>query len=247
MTAVLQLVMGPLSDRFGRRPVILAGLAIFILGSLGCLLATGVWTSRFFRMVQAAIISGAAVSRAVIREFRQRAENRQSHGYLAMAWGIAPMLGPMFGGALDQLFGWRASFWAFFGVGTAVLVLCWFDLSETNKTRSETFAQQFRAYPTLLGSGRFWGYSVCMAFSVGAFFAFLGGAPLVAATVFHMPPATLGLTLGTITSGFILGSFLSGRYAGRYGLTNMMLAGRIVACAGLSAGLALVVAASSTK
>ncbi len=242
MTAVLQLVMGPLSDRVGRRPVILAGLVIFIFASLGCLLATDVWTFLFFRMLQAAIISGHAVSRAVIRDSAHAQKAASLMGYLSIAWAIAPMLGPVFGGALDQLFGWRASFWAFLGFGAAVLALCWVDLGETNKTPSETFAKQFQTYPKLFRSRRFWGYSLCMAFSVGAFYAFLGGAPLVAATVFQMSPATLGFYMGTITAGFVLGSFLSGQFAARCALTTMMIAGRIVACTGLIVGLGLLLA-----
>jgi MFS family permease len=83
-----------------------------------------------------------------------------------------------------------------------------------------------------------------MAFSTGAFYAFLGGAPLVAKTVFEMSPATLGFYMGTMTAGFMLGSFLSGRYASRYRLTTMMIAGRIVACASLAVGLLLFLAGS---
>jgi Bcr/CflA subfamily drug resistance transporter len=239
MTAVLQLVMGPLSDRFGRRPVVLAALVIFVLASLGCLLATDIWTFLVFRMMQGAIISGYAVSLAIIRDSAPAQKAASLMGYVAMAWAVAPMLGPMFGGALDELFGWRASFWAFFGFGGAVLCLCWVDLSETNKTPSETFMQQFRSYPALFRSRSFWGYALCMAFSTGAFYIFLGGAPLVAATVLEMSPATLGFYMGTITAGFVLGSFLSGRFAARHALTTMMIAGRIIACAGLILGLVL--------
>jgi Bcr/CflA subfamily drug resistance transporter len=239
MTAVLQLVMGPLSDRFGRRPVVLAALVIFVLASLGCLLATDIWTFLVFRMMQGAIISGYAVSLAIIRDSAPAQKAASLMGYVAMAWAVAPMLGPMFGGALDELFGWRASFWAFFGFGGAVLGLCWVDLGETNKAPSETFMQQFRSYPELFRSRSFWGYALCMAFSTGAFYIFLGGAPLVAATVLEMSPATLGFYMGTITAGFVLGSFLSGRFAARHALTTMMIAGRIIACAGLVLGLVL--------
>jgi Bcr/CflA subfamily drug resistance transporter len=239
MTAVLQLVMGPLSDRFGRRPVVLAALVIFVLASLGCLLATDIWTFLVFRMMQGAIISGYAVSLAIIRDSAPAQKAASLMGYVAMAWAVAPMLGPMFGGALDELFGWRASFWAFFGFGGVVLGLCWVDLGETNKAPSETFMQQFRSYPELFRSRSFWGYALCMAFSTGAFYIFLGGAPLVAATVLEMSPATLGFYMGTITAGFVLGSFLSGRFAARHALTTMMIAGRIIACAGLILGLVL--------
>jgi Bcr/CflA subfamily drug resistance transporter len=239
ITAVLQLIMGPLSDRYGRRPVLLAGLAIFVLASLGCALATDIWIFLGFRILQGAIISGAALSSAVVRDMVPAQEAASLMGYIAMAMAIAPMLGPMFGGALDQLFGWRASFWAFVGLGAAVLVLCWVDLGETNNAPSDTFAKQFQSYPELIRSRRFWGYASCTAFSTGAFYAFLSGIPLVARTVFELPPAKLGVYMGTITAGYFLGSFLSGRYAKRFALTTMMISGRIAACSGLLLGLAL--------
>ena len=241
-TAILQLIVGPLSDRFGRRPVMLAALVIFCLASVGCLLAADVWTFLLFRMMQAAIISGYTVSLAVVRDTVGAQRAASLIGYLAMAWAIAPMLGPMLGGLLDELFGWRASFWAFFGFGIFVLALCWIDLRETNQTPSETLKKQFRAYPELVRSRRFWGYALCMAFSTGGFYAFLGGAPLVAGALFDVPPTLVGVYMGSITAGFVFGSFLAGRFAARYPLATMMIVGRIVACLGLILGL-LVLAA----
>jgi len=242
MTAVLMLIIGPLSDRIGRRPVLLGGLVIFVVASLGCLLATNIWVFLLFRMLQGVIICGWVLSNAVIRDTVPTQAAASLLGYLAMAWSVAPMLGPLFGGTLDELFGWRASFLAFIGFGVAILGLCWVDLGETNKTPSDTFMTQFQSYPELFRSRRFWGYALCMAFSTGAFYAFLGGAPLVAVTVLAMSPATLGFYLGTITVGFTLGSFLSGRYAKRFPLTTMMISGGLVACAGLTVGLVLVLA-----
>jgi MFS transporter, DHA1 family, multidrug resistance protein len=241
-TTVLQLLIGPLSDRVGRRPVILASLVIFVVASLGCLLATDVWIFLLFRTMQAAIVSGFALSRVIIRDTEPAQKAASLMGYLAIAWAIAPMLAPMLGGALDQLFGWRANFWAFLGFGSAVLVLCWLDLGETNKNPSETFVKQLQAFPSLLRSRRFWGYSLCMAFSMGALYAFLAAAPLVATTVFGVSPAMLGFYMGSTAAGFILGSFVSGQLAARHPLTTMMVAGRIVASAGLAVGLGLLLA-----
>jgi MFS transporter, DHA1 family, multidrug resistance protein len=242
MTTVLQLLIGPLSDRVGRRPVILVSLVIFALASLGCLLARDVWTFLLFRTMQAAIVSGFVLSRVIIRDTEAAQKAASLMGYLSVAWAIAPMLSPMLGGAFDQLFGWRANFWAFLGFGVGMLALCWIDLGETNKNPSDTFTKQFKAFPSLFRSRRFWGYSLCMAFSMGALYAFLAAAPLVAATVFQMSPATLGFYMGSTAAGFILGSFVSGKFAARYRLPTMMVAGRMVAFVGLTVGLGLLLA-----
>jgi DHA1 family bicyclomycin/chloramphenicol resistance-like MFS transporter len=241
VSACLQLVLGPLSDRFGRRPVILWALTIFIVATVGCAMAPDAWTFLACRMVQAIIAPTYAVSLATIRDTTSREQAAGQFGYLAMAWAIAPMLGPTVGGLLDEWLGWRASFYVLAFFGAAVLVLCWTDLNETNRAPSNTIAEQYRAYPELLGSKRFWAYCICMAFSVGAFYAFLAGAPL-AASALDLSPAILGLYMGSITGGFMAGSFLAGRLAGRLPVTTMLVVGRIVACAGLLFGLVLYVA-----
>jgi len=238
MSAGLQIVVAPLSDRFGRRPVILLCLAIFVLASIGCAIAPDVWSFLALRMLQAAIAPAFAVSLAIIRDTTGNAQAASRIGYVSMAWAVAPMLGPSLGGLLDQGFGWRTSFWFLALCGVAVFALCWFDLRETNRNPSKTIAAQFRAYPELLGSGRFWAYALCGAFSVGAYYAFLAGAPLASAP-FGLSSALLGIAMGSITGGFILGSFLSGRFAGRFPLTTTLLTGRLIACLGLLSGLVL--------
>lgn len=238
-SALLQIVLGPLSDRFGRRPIILFGLAIFMIATLGCVLASNIWVFLACRMVQAVIAPTYAVALAVIRDTTDKQQAASRISYLSMSWAVAPMLGPSLGGLLDELFGWRASFWFLGLFGMAVFALCWIDLSETNHNRSNSIAAQFRSYPELLKSKRFWAYSLCMAFSVGAFFAFLAGIPLAASASFELSPALLGLGIGSITAGFMFGSFLSGRFASRYELTTILIIGRLIACFGLILGLSL--------
>lgn len=238
VSACLQLIVGPLSDRYGRRPVVLGALAIFITASIGCALASNVWVFLACRLLQAVIAPTYAVSLAVIRDTSTREQTAGRFGYLAMAWAIAPMLGPAAGGLLDQFFGWRASFHVLALLGIAVLALCFTDLCETNRSRSPTLLEPYRAYPELLGSRRFLAYCLCMAFSVGAFYAFLAGAPL-AASAFDLSPAILGFYMGSITGGFMLGSFLAGRLAGKLPEASLLIGGRMLAFSDPLFGLVL--------
>ncbi len=240
ITAVLQLIFGPLSDRLGRRPVLLVAILMFVVASLGCLLATNIWIFLSFRVMQGAIICGWVMSLAIIRDTSEEQETASKIGYVSMAMAIAPMLGPILGGVLDELFGWRSSFLFYLTLGIIAFGLCWFDLGETNRDPSKTFIEQFRAYPELFQSRRFWGYALCVMFSTGAFYTFLAGVPMIAETILKIGPSTLGFYMGSITAGFFVGSFLSGRYSKRFALTTMMIAGRVSACSGLTIGLTLV-------
>ncbi len=239
VSAVLQLIVGPLSDRYGRRPVLLIAMVIFVAASIGCVLAESIWVFLSFRMIQAAVVAGPVLSSASIRDRYPPNEAASKLGYVAMAMALAPMLGPMLGGALDMLFGWRAGFVLYSLLGAGVLLLLWADMGETNTNRSSTFAAQMREYPHLFRARRFWGYALCAAFSIGGFFSFITGAPLVAAAWFDLSPAMLGLGIGIITGGFMVGNFVTGRIAKRTQLTTMILFGRVVASVGPFCGLLL--------
>lgn len=239
VTGLLQIVMGPLSDRFGRRPVLLVSGVVFVLGSIGCALAGSIWSFLAFRLLQGAGIAGQVVARAAVRDMHGANEAASKLGYISMAMALAPMLGPMLGGALDVAFGWRASFVLYTALGLMMLALSWLDFGETNHRRAATFAHQFRSYPELVAARRFWGYALCVAFSVGGFFAFITGAPLVATAWFDLGPARVGLGIGIITGGFMLGSFITGRIARRASLNGMILAGRLVSVAGPALALGL--------
>lgn len=241
-TAVIQLIVGPLSDRVGRRPVLLVGIMVFVAASVVCALAQDVWTFLIFRMLQAGMIAGSAMSMAIVRDTNSERQAASLIGYISMAMAIAPMLGPMLGGVLDTFFGWRANFWCYALLGATLMVLCWFDLGETNDRTRRAQAKDAARTGDLLRTAQFWSFSLCTAFSTGAFYIFLAGAPLVAVNVFGVSTAVLGVSIGSITAGFATGGFISGRLSPRLGLTTMMIAGRCIACGGLLMGLVLLMA-----
>ena len=237
ITAVLQIIFGPLSDRYGRRPVLLMGLLIFSLASLCCALATNIWVFLILRIFQGAIISGMALSRAIVRDMMDPKDAVKIMGTIAMAMAVAPMLGPIVGGLFDELLGWRATFWFYLILGLLLLILTWLDLGETNKNPSPTFRKQFSTYPLLLKSGMFWGYSICASFGIACFFAFLSGAPLISNKILNLPPSHLGFYMGSITGAFLVGSFVSNLFINRVGPVNMVIYGRATSVLGLLAGL----------
>lgn len=242
VTAVVLLVVGPLSDRVGRRPVLLGALTLFIAASLGCALAEDVATLLTFRMLQAAMISGHALSLAIVRDTTSEREAAGRIGDISMAMAVAPMLGPMLGGVLDTAFGWRANFHVYALAGLALMILCWIDLGETKAANTAGPDTRPETVLTLAREPRYWAYSLCSAFSVGAFYIFLTGAPLVARSMFGVSTAELGLYIGSITAGFMAGGFVSGRLAPRFGPVPMILTGRCIACGGLALGLLAVLA-----
>ncbi len=240
VNAVLQLFIGTLSDRYGRRPVLLGGLALFLIATLGCLLADSAWAFLAFRMLQASIVTGMVLSRAVVRDMVPEAEAASMIGYVTMGMAVAPMIGPAIGGQLASAFGWQASFWALFGLGAVALALSWADLGETCRREAGVgLADQFRDCPELLRSPRFWGYALTLGLSSGAFFAYLGGAPYVADQVFGMDPAIFGLFFGAPAAGYFIGNFISGRFSMRVGINRMVLWGTLINFAGVALNLAL--------
>lgn len=239
VTAGLQLLLGPVSDRVGRRPVVLCAMAAFTVLSVVCALAESFAVFLAARLLQGVVIAGSTMALAAVRDTEAPRAAARRISWVAMGMAIGPMVGPMIGGVLDAALGWRSIFWTLAGAGavlTAIIALFW---RETNLTRSVSFGAQFRAYPALVASPVFWSFSGVIITGVGCFYVFISSAPLVAARVLEINSAELGLAIGIITMGFFVGNGVSGRVAERAGLGPMVLAGRVVQLAAIALNLLL--------
>ena len=237
MTAVLQLIVGPLSDRFGRRPVLIGAITIFVAATIAAALAPTIEIFMAARLAQAVVIAGFVLSRAIVRDMVPLEQAASMIGYVTMGMTLVPMVGPLLGGFLQELFGWQSIFWMTAAAGLVVLATTALDLKETNLHRSASMTSQFRSYPELFASRRFWGFVFSSMFASGMFFAFIGGAPYVAQQHLGLSPSALGMYFVFIIMGYTLGNFLSGRYAARAGIFTMMIAGAIAAAAGIALSL----------
>ena len=232
-TAVLQLLAGPVADRFGRRPVLLASLGLFAAASFGCALAENFNNFLFFRVLQGAVITGSVLSRAIVSDVAAPKQATIILGYIGMAMSLAPILAPSLGGFLSDAAGWRANFWFYAGTGIALWALVWIRLPETSSAQRAGAAVFIKSYFELIKSGHFWAYTLIMAFSIGAFYVFVSGVPLVAVEQLNMTQSQIGLAIGSMTIGFLTGSFLSSQLARRHAANTVILMGRSIAMFGL--------------
>lgn len=233
-SAIFQILVGPLSDRIGRRTVSLWALIIFSVVSISCVYAPNTFVFMFLRALQAIAACTFVVARAVVRDTTETQASGSKIAYISMGTAICPMFGPALGGLLDGWFGWEANFWFIGGLGLFILLIAYFDLGETVPESTQGFRQQFSEYPELLLSRRFWGYCLASAFGAGAFFAYLGGGPFVGSIVYNLSPEMLGLYFGAPAIGYFFGNFLSGRFTIRFGIDAMILWGLWIIFSGLS-------------
>ncbi len=239
MNAVLQIFLGPLSDRFGRRPILLWSIAAFAVLSVGCVYAPNVETFLVLRAAQAVIVTGMVLSRAIARDMVPAEQAASMIGFIVMGMSLVPMFSPAIGGILDEAFGWKSNFWAFAILGAATLILVWADLGETSTANFTSFKQQFSTYPELLTSHRFWGYTLAAMFASGSFFAYLGGAPFVASELYGMDPSVVGFYFGAPAVGYLVGNFISGRYSVTIGMRRMVWIGSTLNFAGMAIAVAV--------
>ena len=236
--ALAQLVYGPVSDRIGRRPALLAGLGLYLVGSLVCVLAPTIEVLIGGRIVQAlGGCAGMVIGRAIVRDLYERERAASMIAYVISAMVLVPMLSPSVGGFLDVWFGWSAVFQFLFVVGAAVLGATAWLLPETHLelSKGSGFLSMAGSYAKVLGQRAFLGYSFNVAFSMGVWMCFVGGAPYVTIELQGISPSEFGIYFIGVSALFAAGNFTAGRVSERVGSNRMIVLGTwiTIACTAL--------------
>lgn len=235
--AVATLVYGPVSDRVGRKKTLVAGLVVFLAGSLVCAFATTITWLVIGRIIQAAGgIAGMVLARAIVRDVYDREQSATAIAYITMAMVVAPMLAPAIGGILTDLVDWTAVFLLGGALGLGVLVAVLSSLPETlvPNDRPTTARAMIADFRTLLDERAFVGYALQGGFSMAVFFSFLAAAPYVMITVLQRPPSEYGLMFIAISSCFMAGNYMAARFTRRIGIERMIVAGSVGTLVGCS-------------
>src|SRR5712672_3413517 len=230
--ACSQIIMGPLSDKFGRRPVLLAGLGLMIAASAGCSFAETLpqlIVARFFQALGGA--TGMVVSRAIIRDLSSRDRISAMISLVIAVMMIAQMLSPLTGGLLENAFGWRAIFYVISAASLLITVAIAFSLPETRRDRLE--AGGFRGdVGSLFKSRAFIGYLLCQVLASQIIFTFAGAGPYVVVTQMGRSGAEYGAWFATSGFAYLIGNLFCVRFAPRHQLEKLIWFGLALQFAG---------------
>ena len=230
--ACSQIIMGPLSDRFGRRPVLLSGLALMVVASTACILAQTLpqlIAARFLQALGGA--TGMVVSRAIIRDLYSRERISSMISLVIAVMMIAQMLSPLAGGLLELAFGWRAIFYVITAASVVTAVMIALALPETRGVR--VAAAGFRGdVGGLLRSRVFIGYMLCQVLASQIIFTFAGGGPYIVVMQMGRSSAEYGAWFATTAFAYLIGNLCCVRFAPRYALDRLIWFGLALQFAG---------------
>jgi MFS transporter, DHA1 family, multidrug resistance protein len=205
--AIGQLFYGPLLDRFGRKPPLYAGLAVYILATIGCLASRSVEMLVFLRLIEA--IGGCAASvaaMAMVRDFFTGKESAKVFSLLVLILGTSPLLAPTVGGYLSAAFGWQSIFVLLAVIAGAILMVSIFFLPEghpADLSHSLRPLKVLKSYAGVLRQPQFLTYSISGAFAFSGLFVYLAASPMIYLGLFHVSTKLYGVFFALIAAGFI--------------------------------------------
>ena len=226
--AIVNLIAGPLSDRFGRRPIAIGFFVIFILSSLGSYFSENIYIFLFFRFLQASSAAGMVLARVIVGDIYSGSKATVMFGYISTIMAIGPLIGPVLGGLISDYFGSMQIFNFLTLLGFFLFVLIVYDLKETNFNRSANMLSQIKSYPLLLSSMKFWPPTLVSAFSFSIFGIFFVGAPYVAAKIYDLSPSQIGLLMAFMPLGFVPGNIIVGKLVNRFSTRLLLMIGSIL-------------------
>jgi MFS transporter, DHA1 family, multidrug resistance protein len=214
--AVGQLVYGPISDRFGRRPVLLVGLGLFTLAGIATTVAPNAWLLVVARILQSiGACAGLVLGRAIVRDSATPDRAAAQLAMLTLVMSAAPAIAPVLGGYATAWFGWRAAFALLAIVGGVTLLLAVLLLPETGAVQSSSRASMLLGSLRLLRSRAFRGYIIGGACTTTSFYAFMAASPFILVDLLHEPTERVGLYYLLLMAGVAAGSLTANRVAGR--------------------------------
>lgn len=242
--AIGQLVYGPLSDRYGRRPMLLSGIALYVATSALCALSPDVDNLIAYRLLHAlGGGAGTVVARAIVRDKFDTDRGARMLSFMMLITGLAPLLAPLAGGQILTLFGWRAIFWVLTGFGLICFVAVLFWLEETNppeRRSTRGLLHTFVGYGEILTNRTAVGCILAGGTAFAGMFAYISGTPFVYIELFGIAPANYGYLFGLNVIGMMVGAYLNGKLVLRFGAVRLMAIGTAVL---VTAGAALLTTA----
>ncbi|MFD0740369.1 multidrug effflux MFS transporter [Lysobacter koreensis] len=239
--ALMSVVHGPLSDAIGRRRVILGGLFVFTLASVGCALSTDLTTLLAFRALQGLSSGvGLIVGRAVIRDVLHGDDAQRLMSQVSMIFGIAPAIAPVIGGWILGWSHWPAIFWFLVAFSAVLLVAVWWWLPETHLPAARlplTPKRLLRDYVSIFLNPRFQRLAAASSFNFAALWLYIASAPAFVLDILKLNERQFGWFFVPMISGMVLGAFVSGRTAGRMGGERQVNIG--FACSAVAMALSL--------
>ncbi len=230
--AVSTLVYGTLSDRYGRRPVLLSGLALFLAGTAIVAFAGSLSMLLFGRLVQAVGAGcGTTLVRTIARDAYGQAQLAKAIAYLTMFYTMGPMIAPLIGGVLIDAYGWREAFMAAFVLGAVITLGAWAIITETHSPKPSRFdaVAVLRSYVQPFGNARFAAFVLQTGFSSGVFLTLAAASAVIMKETLGRPSTEYGLYFLVFRIGFLLGTLVSSRLVNRVAGETLVLAGSVMA------------------